>query len=379
MKTGVPEQEANERIRSNTAGISKAVGVLGHFTVSMFEVTKIIHNRISKQDWNNPPKEHGLKTSCSASKDHKESDPMKDLNDGSLLQILHDARLFTVGPFVERPSGATIVHGNSTCREKDATQTTFESARDIEKHLDVSPSREGNVPKSRVFQCFSIIVAGELWILVNVVGKSVVLLVHDSFMLAKLAGKDTGVEETQVVDPLGLECVAMKELVLSSKRKTLELETVEKVKRDKDSELCKSQALCLEWKNLKLMDRVGGQAQNGKISEESLEAFIVRLLHEADQDTVVEQSVTLLALRVLDVGPIFTSVGDVLETIGISLAIEHLGESWIIGIDSGENWSCVGSHGRRGFESNRLYGLGDCWVMAKILALENSKPKDQNL
>lgn len=70
--------------------------------------------------------------------------------------------------------------------------------------------------------------------LVNMVCIRVVLLVHDTLMLSKLKAKYTSVEQTQIVDPLRLEGIAVEELVLACKCKALELESIKQVEGYKD-------------------------------------------------------------------------------------------------------------------------------------------------
>jgi len=70
-----------------------------------------------------------------------------------------------------------------------------------------------------------------------VVREGVVLLVHDALVFAKLKAKESNKEQGPIIDPLGLPGIAMKELMLPSKSKGLELEAIEEVERDEHDEL----------------------------------------------------------------------------------------------------------------------------------------------
>jgi hypothetical protein len=152
-----------------------------------------------------------------------------------------------------------------------------------------------------------------------------VLLVHDAFMLSKFTAKDASIKETKIVYPLGLESISVKELVLAGKGKALKLETVEKVERNKDGELFTSKAAFSEWEDLQLVDDVGGHSHDGKVRKEPFEAFYVGLFHETNQDSIIQDAITLLAFRVLDISPIFIRLIDFAHTIGIRLFVEKLG------------------------------------------------------
>lgn len=120
MIVGIPKQDANEKIRSYRSGIQQAVWLLGDFTVSVFQVSNIVNNWVTSQDRTDPPKEEICSAFRCSSKSRGNHNPMKNLNDGSSLQSLHDATLIAVGPILEAPSSSTVVNRNAEGREKDS-------------------------------------------------------------------------------------------------------------------------------------------------------------------------------------------------------------------------------------------------------------------
>lgn len=86
----------------------------------------------------------------------------------------------------------------------------------VQKRAQEGHSSVGKVTEAWVLELLPCVKTGELGVLVNVVGESVVLLVHDALVAAKLKAKEARQVETNVVDGLGLEGVSVKELVLSS-------------------------------------------------------------------------------------------------------------------------------------------------------------------
>ena len=127
-------------------------------------------------------------------------------------------------------------------------------------------------------------------------------------MLRRLEADDTDSDHDPVVVLLGLPRIAVKELVVSSKGKALELESVEDVEREKDGKVLPSHLFRVIGQHVHPVDGVDSEAENGEVLKESLEAFIVRLLHESNQDVVLEKPVALLALRVLDISPVTAGV-----------------------------------------------------------------------
>jgi len=235
----------------------------------------------------------------------KQGDVVEDLTDGGILKITHNAALRAVAPLFQAPASSTVVHWNTKGRIEYSTKTALECVRDVQKLTNVSNAREWNISKRRIIQVFSAVEAGNLGVLINVVREGVVLLMHDAFMLSKFTAKDASVKETKIVYPLGLESISVKKLVLAGKGKALKLETVEKVERNKDGELFTSKAAFGEWKDIQLVNDIGGHCHDGKIRKEPFEAFCVGLFHETKQDPIIQDAITLLAFRVLDISRIF--------------------------------------------------------------------------
>ena len=118
----------------------------------------------------------------------------------------------------------------------------------------------------------------------------------------------------------------MQELMLASKGKALELKTVEEVQGHKDSKLLKVQALLVEGPHLKLVDREGSRCHDAEVREETLQALTIGLFHETDEDTIVQNTITLLAFGVLDIGPIFVVIAHLGHAVGVSLLVKKIGE-----------------------------------------------------
>ena len=104
----------------------------------------------------------------------------------------------------------------------------------------------------------------------------------------------------------------MQEFVLSSKGEGLELESVEQVEGDEDHHFVPvDEGIHSERKDLQPVDGIGRGCHNGQVFEQTLEALVVRLLHQLEDDAVGQDAIALLALGVLDVGPVLGGIGQV--------------------------------------------------------------------
>jgi hypothetical protein len=132
------------------------------------------------------------------------------------------------------------------------------------------------------------------------------LFVHHFLVGAELKAKDARQKETEVVDPLGLEGVAVEEFVLAGKGEALELKAVKEVERKKDNKF-QGETLIVERKDIHSMDSKCRERHDDQVSEETLESFVVGLLHEFDQDATIEDAIALLALArtMLNFSPVF--------------------------------------------------------------------------
>ena len=156
------------------------------------------------------------------------------------------------------------------------------------------------------------------------------LLMHDAFVLTKFKADNSSEKEANVVDPLGLEGVLVKELVLSRKGKALKLQSVKKVKRKKNDQLVVGKTVFVERRNTCVVDCIGCACQNAEIEKEALESGGIGFAHELDQDTVVEKAISLLALAMLDVGPVFMIGCYFGESVRVGLFVEQLGEQSVL-------------------------------------------------
>ena len=322
---GVPQERADDDVGAHAAGVAKTVRLLGDLTVGVLEVAEIVDDRVSTENRGNPPEEEGLWVLDADEVDG--GGVCGELGESGHLQLLHDATLLAVRPFLETPSRAAVVDRNAHRGEDDAASPALEGVRDVEELPEVGDAAVRDVAKGGVLELLARVVAGELGVLVDVVGVGVVLLVHDLLVSTKFEAEDSCQEETDVVVHLGLEGVAVKELMLSSESEALELEAVEEVQRNEHEELgwIVEDAL-VEWVDVQEMNGVRGERHDTEVDGQALEAFVVALLHQVDEDSIVEDAITLLTLAVLDVGPVLVVTVDLGKAVGVSLLVEHLGE-----------------------------------------------------
>ena len=93
---------------------------------------------------------------------------------------------------------------------------------------------------------------------------------------------------------------------------TLELESVEEVEGHEDGHLVPiSEDIHTERKDLEPVDGVGRDSHDGQVFEQTLEALIVGLLHQLEDDAVGQDAIALLALGMLDIGPVLGGIGQV--------------------------------------------------------------------
>ena len=68
------------------------------------------------------------------------------------------------------------------------------------------------------------------------------------------------------------------------------------------------------------------QGHETEVQCETDETCRVGLLHQSNEDTIVEDAIALFALAVFDVGPVFIIIVDLGKSVGVSLPVEHFGE-----------------------------------------------------
>jgi hypothetical protein len=326
MIVGIPQEKTNKWIGTDSASVSKAVWFLGDLTVSMLQVSDKIDKRIPDKYGNDPPEDEESDPFLHLSENPKNSHPNEQLNSSSLLQIINHATLLSVSPVGHAPTSSTVVHCNATSRVDNSTNATLESRPNIEELPDVHKSILRDIAKGRILELLSSVEARKLGVAINVVCKSMMLLVHDALMHSKFKADTPCDEEGTIIDPLGLESVPVKKFMLTCKGKALELEPVEAVERDECEESFCFEGVSIEGEYLGKIDTVGRQNHNAQVGEQTLKSFVVAFLHQLQEDTIVKKTIAFLTFGVLDVGPILTVIGHILETGGITLGIEVLGE-----------------------------------------------------
>ena len=324
MKVGVPQQDASDEVGTDRTSVAEAVGDLGNFAVGMFEVADIVDHGVSDKDRDDPPKEDRFQALTSLANGGRHRNVKAQLHQSRALKLLHNARFLGVIEFLEAPSSTRVVNSNAHGREDDTAGTALEGCENVEELHNVGVSARRKVAEARVLEGLTRVEASEFRILVNVVGEGMVLLVHDTFMFTKFKAEKTDKEQRPVVYPLGLPSIAVKELMLSGKGKALELKAVEKVERNKHGKLLGGQLFLLEREHIHLVDGIGRTGHDGKVDKEALESLKVRLLHESNEDPVIEQTVTLLAFTVLNIGPVFIVGIDARKARSVGLLVEDI-------------------------------------------------------
>lgn len=113
VKVGVPEQNTNEQIGSNTACVEEAVGIFGDFTVGVLEVTDVVDDGVSNQNRDEPPKGESRKALACTANGGKNSNVDQNLATGGELEFVHDTALFAVVKILEAPTSTTVVDRNT--------------------------------------------------------------------------------------------------------------------------------------------------------------------------------------------------------------------------------------------------------------------------
>ena len=280
VEVGFPKEQANYEVRLASPRVPKHVWTLGHFAVGVLKVANIIHRGISNNDGNEPPKEKLLSAQGCLSNGSKHDNVTEELEDRKDLELLHNTTLLTVCLGLHAPSHTTVVNRLASSRIDEAKQSASKREGHVYECLEERVSTRGDIPKHWILKFLTRIVACQLRVFVYVVGISVVLFVHHTFVRAKLKAHGTDDEENSIVDPFGLPGIAMKKLVLTGKSEALELKAIKDVERKEHSNL--SWVLkddLVKREDLQAVDEVRRGSENRKVGEEPLEAFVVRLLN----------------------------------------------------------------------------------------------------
>ena len=283
---GVPKDSSDEKAGMDSACVQQTVRHLVDFAVRVFQIAEEVDNRVTNKDWADPPEGKILQALFGLSKDNEHGNVPCNLAPSALLNLAHDAALSTVVPIVEAPLPAAVVNCLTKCWVGNSSNSHLEGTKDVQESVNVSHTCDGDISESWLFELFAGVVAGELRVLVNIVRIGMVLLVHHAFMSSKLECEAADSEETSVVEPLSLKGIAVEELVLSGKRKGLELKSIEGVKEQKSQYLQwvrKETFIKFDVQAMKCISRQGHDAQVGY---QAFKTLGVRLGHELDQDTV---------------------------------------------------------------------------------------------
>ena len=219
MEVGIPKQLADEPVGLDSSGIFETVHLLADLAVGMLQVANVVDGRVADDDGDEPPEGQGGEALLGLTEEAKHNGVDGKLLPSSGLEALHETRLGTVGLSLHGPSTARVVDGNAPGRVDDAKDSAGPGRPDVEELLEVGISAKRDIAESGSFQLLSAKVGGELGVLIDVVSEGMVLLVHEALVGAKFEADTTEDEEDVIVVPLGLEGIAMQELVLASKGK----------------------------------------------------------------------------------------------------------------------------------------------------------------
>jgi citrate lyase gamma subunit len=326
VEVGVPEDGADQQAGVHGAGVQKTVGNLRDLAVGVFQVAEEVDNRVPNKHWAHPPEGKVLQSLHGSTKDEDHGKVPSNLAPGAMLDLGHNATFSAVVPLREAPFDATVVNSDSKGRVDDSSHTHLEGPEDIQESHEVSHAGHGDIAESRFFQLFAGVVTGELRVFVFVVGVGVVLLVHHTLMSSQFEAKASNKEETNVVVLLGLEGIAVEELVLPCKCKGLELKAKKGVEKQKGQRLRGTLQQAFIQLDVQGVNGIGRQGHDGQVGKEAFEALLVRLGHQPNQDSIIENAIALLAFAVLDIGPVFRVRVHGLQAVSIGLVVQQLGE-----------------------------------------------------
>jgi hypothetical protein len=332
VEVRVPEKRANDNVGLDAASVEQEVGVLGDFAISMLEVADEIHSRVTAKDRHNPPEQETVEALLALTKDDKHGSVAGELSKSRRLKSAHDTAVLAVGPLLEAPASATVINGDTHGRVEDPTGTALEGVKDVKESEKEGDATCRHIAKARILQLLTGEGACELGILVNVVGVCVMLLVHHFLMGTELKAKDARQEETKVIDPLGLEGVAMEKFVLAGKGEALELKAVKEVEGKEDNKFQGGETLNVERKDIHSVDSKRRERHDDQVGEKTLKSFVVGLLHEFDQDATIEDAIALLALAVLNFSPVFVIAVYLGEGISVDLLVDHSNQGDLDGL-----------------------------------------------
>ena len=196
-------------------------------------------------------------------------------------------------------------------------------AEDIQEGHEVTISRLWNTLEVRHSEEVSRIVAGEFGVSINIEGVDVMLLVVNPFVPKYLKESSTDKEGHNSAEPLGLEGISMEQLVSSSKAHALHLESIEEVEWGEGQNLGRGEhrpklAEVLDIRKIGIESSAvnceGGQGHEGHVGNKAFDSKPVGSLHQLEDDTIGQDSISVLAFRWLNVfvSPVFIDCRDVL-------------------------------------------------------------------
>jgi hypothetical protein len=152
MVVGIPQENADQKVRLARASIPEAVVDRRHLTIGMLEIAKVVDTWIPNEDWNDPPEKERCDAFFGPAKGGEYDYPDKKLKTCSLLQILHDATFLGVSEVFHTPSRTTVVDRDAFGRVEDAEEATLDSGPNIPKLFEVGPTILRDVPKSWILE-----------------------------------------------------------------------------------------------------------------------------------------------------------------------------------------------------------------------------------
>ena len=175
MIIGIPKKLADEPATLDGASVLEAVHLLANLAVGVLEIAYVVDGRVANDNRHEPPEGKGGKAFLGLAEDGKYQGVDKQLLPGRGLEGLHQTRLGRVGLGLHTPAPAGVVHRDAPGRVDDAQDSARPGRPDVEELLEVGITSEGDIAEAGGFEFLAAEVGGELGVLVDVVGESVVL------------------------------------------------------------------------------------------------------------------------------------------------------------------------------------------------------------
>lgn len=176
MEVSIPQKLAHEPVGLYCTSVLEAVHLLANLAVGMLEIAYVVDGWVANHDGDEPPKGEGGQAFLSLAEDGKYERIDEELLPGGSLEGLHQTRSRRVGLGLHTPTPAGVVHRDAPGRVDDAEDSAGPGRPDVEELLEVGITSKGDIAEAGGFEFLPAEVGGELRVLVDIVGESVVLI-----------------------------------------------------------------------------------------------------------------------------------------------------------------------------------------------------------